>query len=189
MKRHSNALVLAFVAALMLAGCGSDNGSGDSSSGGGENFNDADVTFAQSMIPHHQQAVGMADIALDPARGAGAEVVDLATRIKAAQDPEIQTMTAWLNEWGAEVPSDDHGMGMDGPGMMTEEEMESLGGASGTEFDSMWMEMMVRHHEGAIEMSNAEVASGSNSDAIALAKTIITAQQAEIDEMNGLLAG
>jgi uncharacterized protein (DUF305 family) len=197
MTRFRALTTSAFVFASVFAACGSDEdemahdstGQSPATAAAGAEFNDADVTFAQGMIPHHQQAVEMADIALDPARGAGAEVAGLATRIKAAQDPEIQTMTAWLNEWGAEAPSADHGTEMAGPGMMTDAEMDALGSASGAEFDVMWMEMMIRHHEGAIEMSNTEVESGSNAEAIALAKTIITAQQAEIDEMNRLLAG
>ena len=73
-------------------------------------FNAGDVTFAQGMIPHHQQAVEMATIALDPARNAGTAVKDLATRIQGAQDPEIQLMTGWLAEWGQPV---DEMAGMD----------------------------------------------------------------------------
>lgn len=160
-------------------------------SGASADFNDADVLFAQGMIAHHEQAIEMADIALDPTIGASAEVQDLATRIKDAQDPEIEAMTEWLTAWGQPVQMDTSGghdmSGMEG--VMTAEEMDALGAATGTEFDSMWLEMMIRHHEGAIAMSETVKAAGSSADVLALAEEIITAQQAEIDEMQALLDG
>jgi len=155
------------------------------------NFNDADVAFAQGMIPHHEQAVEMADIALDPTVGASDVVRDLATRIKAAQDPEIELMTGWLTTWGQPITMDENG-GHDMSsmeGVMTAEEMDSLAAATGADFDQMWMEMMIRHHEGAIAMAETVKASGSNPDALVLADQIIGAQQAEIVEMQGFLAG
>ena len=158
-------------------------------SGAAADFNDADVVFAQGMIAHHEQAIEMADIALDPTIGASAEVQDLATRIKAAQDPEIEAMTEWLTAWGQPVQMDTSG-GHDMSsmeGVMTAEEMDALGAATGTEFDTMWLEMTIRHHEGAIAMSETVKASGSNADVLALAEQIITAQQAEIAEMQTLL--
>jgi len=160
-------------------------------SGDSAGFNDADVVFAQGMIAHHEQAIEMADIALDPTIGASAEVQDLATRIKEAQDPEIELMTGWLTAWGQPVQMDASG-GHDMSnmeGVMTAEEMDALGAATGTEFDTMWLEMMIRHHEGAIAMAETVKASGSNDDVLGLAEQIITAQQAEIDEMRALLDG
>jgi len=187
-------------ATALLAACGSDD---DSSANSGSattvaplaaDFNDADVSFAQGMIPHHQQAVEMAEMALDPKAEAGAKVIDLATRIKAAQDPEIQQMTGWLTAWGAEMEpgtSDGHmddGTTMSGgDGMMTADEMATMSAASGAEFDRMFVEMMIRHHEGAIEMANDELSGGSNAEAVDLARKIIAAQQSEIDEMKGIL--
>ena len=193
----------ALLATLTLAACG-DDGSSDSSAitptapasgaataspDASAEFNDAEVMFAQGMIPHHEQAVEMADIALDPTIGAGPEVIDLATRIKAGQDPEIEQMKGWLESWGQPMQmdmSDGHDMGgMDG--MMTVEEMDELGTMTGPDFDRMWMEMMIRHHEGAIEMADTVTADGSNADVRALAEAIIGAQQAEIAEMQALL--
>jgi uncharacterized protein (DUF305 family) len=158
-------------------------------SGAAADFNDADVVFAQGMIAHHEQAIEMADIALDPTIGASAEVQDLATRVKAAQDPEIEAMTGWLTAWGQPVQMDTSG-GHDMSsmeGVMTAEEMDALGAATGAEFDTMWLEMMIRHHEGAVAMAETVKASGSNADVLGLAEEIITTQQAEIEEMQALL--
>ncbi|SDO58237.1 DUF305 domain-containing protein [Lentzea jiangxiensis] len=154
--------------------------------------NDHDVRFAQEMIVHHQQAVQMAKMV--PGKSTNAKVLDLAERIEGAQDPEIKTMTGWLSKWGAaptasSMPKMDHGS-MDhgaGTGMMTAVEMAGLGRVSGAGFDRMWTEMMIRHHQGAIEMSETHLDKGSNAESKKLAQDIITAQQAEITEMQGLL--
>ena len=152
-------------------------------------FNDADVEFAQGMIAHHEQAIAMAEIALDPAIGASPEVTDLAGRVQTAQDPEIELMTGWLTAWGHPLTMDESG-GHDMEsmeGMMTAEEMDALAAASGTEFDTMWLEMMIEHHTGAVAMAEGVKDAGVNADVRALADQIIAAQQAEIDEMTGLL--
>ena len=186
-------LSAAVLAALALAACGSDDDNTGSPAtapaGSSAAFDDADVMFAQGMIPHHEQAIEMADIALDPTVGAGPEVADLATRIKAGQDPEIQQMKGWLDKWGQPMQmdtSDGHDMS-DMDGMMTVEEMDELGAMTGADFDRMWMEMMIRHHEGAIEMAETVKADGSDPDVLALADAVITAQQAEIAEMQAFL--
>jgi len=172
------------VIALALTGCGgSDEGSRTA-----PQFNDADVTFAQQMIPHHRQAIEMARLAQQ--RATSDEVKELAGEIEKAQDPEIQTMTGWLQAWGKDVPEDVSGMahgGVDMPGMMSTDEMKALESASGTGFDRMFLQMMIRHHEGAIELARTEQANGKNGDAITLAKQIETAQTAEISVMERLL--
>lgn len=184
--------------AIVLSACGSDttsSGAGTSvavSTATSSEFNDADVAFAQGMIPHHQQAVEMADLALRPEAAASAETIALATEIKNAQDPEIVLMTSWLQAWGKPVEMD--GMdGMDGmagmEGMMSTDEMTGLGALTGADFDRSWATMMIAHHEGAIAQSQTAKASGSNPDVLLLADQIIAAQQAEIDQMNALLAG
>ncbi|HAP78000.1 MAG TPA: DUF305 domain-containing protein [Acidimicrobiaceae bacterium] len=150
----------------------------------------ADVEFAQGMIAHHEQAIAMAEIALDPTVGASPEVVDLARRIQAAQDPEIDQMTAWLTQREQALTmdmSDGHNMA-DMPGMMSAEDMERLPTLVGPEFDTVWLEMMIAHHQGAIEQANTVLADGTNPELAALANAIITAQQAEITEMEALLA-
>jgi uncharacterized protein (DUF305 family) len=152
-------------------------------------FNDADVEFAQSMIAHHEQAIEMAEIAQDPARQAGADVLALAGRVEAAQDPEIDLMTGWLDAWGQPTQMDTSG-GHDMSemtGMMSVEDMDELGAKTDTEFDHMWLTMMVEHHEGAIEMATGIQNDGANPDVKTLASQIVTAQQAEVDEMRQLL--
>lgn len=153
-------------------------------------FNQADVDFAQGMIPHHAQAIEMADMAI--AQSDSAEVTDLAERIHAAQDPEIEQLTTWLEDWGQDVPdremSMDHDMGdMSMDGMMTQDQMGEMAAATGAEFDRMFLEMMIVHHEGAVSMAEDEVANGKYEPAIEMAQSIIDGQSAEIDEMNQLL--
>ncbi|MER7070623.1 DUF305 domain-containing protein [Terrabacter sp. NPDC000476] len=149
--------------------------------------NQADITFASSMVPHHQQAIEMADMALTQA--SSAEVKNLATQIKAAQEPEIATMTGWLTAWGAApMPSGDHDMGgtsMDG--MMSAQAMVALKDASGTAFDRMWLQLMIKHHEGAVAMAKTHLAQGQSPDAKALAQAVIDGQTKEITMMTTLL--
>lgn len=192
MKRTLMSITLAVVAALTVAGCGSDtdsNGSTGSTESSDAQFNDADVTFAQQMIPHHEQAVEMATMAQE--RASSPEVKQLAAKIEAAQGPEIDTMAGWLEDWGQEAPSDSMGgmdhSGSDMSGMMSDEDMESMGAATGTEFDQMFLTMMIEHHTGAIEMAQAEQQDGENPDAIALAEKIEADQTAEIAQMEDLL--
>lgn len=199
MIRRFTVPTLAFALVATLAACGSDDSpSADTAAeapsttpAGNAALNDADVEFAQGMIAHHEQAVEMAEIALDPNRQAGAEVIDLATRIQAAQEPEIEQMTAWLTAAGESITMDmSEGHDMSSmEGMMTAEQMDALAVATGTEFDTMWLEMMIAHHEGAISQSQTVKANGSNPDVLTLADQIIAAQQGEIAEMQALLAG
>ncbi|WP_142058306.1 DUF305 domain-containing protein [Pseudonocardia kunmingensis] len=161
--------------------------------------NEADIRFAQMMIPHHRQAVEMAEMAVE--RAENPDVKALAEQIQAAQDPEIATMTGFLETWGAEVPDDggmagmDHsdmpGMtdpGMSGmDGMTTPEQMEQLQGATGAAFDRMFLEMMIIHHESAVRDSERELAEGVNPQAKDLAAQIIEAQNAEIAQMRQML--
>ena len=151
-------------------------------------FNDDDVMFAQMMIPHHEQAIEMADIALDPSVGAGKAITDLATQIKAAQDPEISQMKGLLSTWGKPLASDsgmDHGSMMSG--MMTTDEMDALGKLTGAEFNKAWAKGMIAHHQGAIEMADTVKAEGESALVQELADAIIQAQKLEIDTLELLL--
>lgn len=157
----------------------------------GAEFNVTDVYFAQGMIPHHGQAVQMADMALETSTNP--DVTALAEQIKAAQSPEIEQMTTWLTDWDQTVP-DPHAVmddNMDGAGgmMMSAADMARLGNATGADFDRMFLEMMILHHEGAIEMAEQELAEGKYQPTKDLAQAVITGQQAEIEEMNTLIAG
>jgi len=212
---------------LLLASCGGDDSTTTDSAGAGHSMgssssggpmspsgtsspagtpasgphNAADVAFATGMVPHHGQAVVMAEMA--ETRAASPEVRQLAADIKAAQGPEIAQMSGWLAGWGEDVPdADSMAMGMDHDmgdmggddssgmgGMMSSDDMSKLTAASGPAFDRMWLTGMVAHHEGAVEMSKAELMQGANPDAKKLARAIITAQQAEIATMRKILGG
>lgn len=173
-------LALMFASTLLLAACGGSDSEDSGSTGSSADFNQADVAFAQGMIPHHEQATEMADLALE--NGDSDEVTSLAQEIKAAQEPEIETMQGWLDDWGQPGSGDEKMMGM-----MSDQEMADLEAASGAEFDEMFLKMMVDHHTGAISMAETEQADGENGDAKALAGDIIEAQKAEITEMESLL--
>lgn len=191
MKKTLSSIAIALTAALALAGCGS---SSDADEKADAEFNSADVTFAKSMIPHHEQAVVMAKMARTQA--SSAEVKTLAAQIEAAQAPEIEAMTGWLQAWGKDEPdSSGHDMGDGGdmmddadmPGMMSNDDMSMLGNAEGPAFDQMFLTMMISHHEGAIEMAATEQQDGKSPDAIRMAEQIEEAQTAEIALMKSLL--
>jgi uncharacterized protein (DUF305 family) len=192
MRKTLAAIALLATAGLTLTACGDDTDGNSTGTESSAAFNDADVTFAQQMIPHHEQAVEMAQMA--QGRASNQEVLSLAEDIEAAQGPEIDTLRRWLDTWGEDVPASgmDHGdMGHDSggtmSGMMDEEQMSDLMAASGADWDRMSLEMMIEHHEGAIEMAEVEVDQGENPDAVALAEKIISDQQAEITQMQQLL--
>ena len=194
MKKLTLTTVAIAVAALLLGACGSHDmgsmnmGSSDTSNSIPESadFNDADVMFAQMMIPHHQQAIEMSDIALDPNTGASAAIIALATQIKGAQDPEISQMKNLLTTWGmpTEMGSMDHSSMMEG--MLSLEEMDTLGQLKGAEFDKAWAKGMIAHHEGAIAMANDVLANGKNSEILALANAVVSGQSTEIETLKPL---
>jgi len=190
----------ALILALLAGGCGEHgpdhNNMGTAATSAaapksGATFNAIDVKFATDMIPHHRQAIEMAEAARSKA--ATPEVKALADRIAKAQEPEIATMSGWLTAWGAPVPSPGamhHDMGDMGqmPGMMTDREMQDLSKAAGKDFDRMFLQMMIKHHQGAVEMAKTEQAQGQDPAAKQLAAKIAADQTAEITEMQGLLA-
>ncbi|GEL17329.1 DUF305 domain-containing protein [Pseudonocardia asaccharolytica] len=201
-------LLAAAAAAAVLAGCGTSTvASGaaataplPSAAGPAEvsaSHHDADVAFVQGMIPHHAQAVQMSRLAADHA--SSPQVTELASTIEAAQDPEIAQMQGLLRAWGlpaapTTVTGDPAGANHGGAGhggmsgMMTEDQMRQLGQARGPGFDRMFLQMMIEHHDGAVEMATTQLANGQNAEARALAQKIIDAQRAEIAAMRDLLA-
>lgn len=191
MRSKTFIISASFVALITLVGCSSSDSSTtntDNVQTADQAFNNDDVMFAQMMIPHHEQAIEMSDIALDPTIGAGASVNELATQIKNAQDPEIAFMKSVLTTWNQPLSMDstiDHSEMMDG--MLTLDELEALGALRGAEFDTAWIEAMIRHHEGAIKMTDDLIKSGINEELIKLGRDIIAAQQIEIDAMKALL--
>lgn len=195
------------LSALALSGCGShDTGSVSATHGASSSasatasygpaatgpHNAQDVRFLTGMVPHHEQAVEMADMVLS--RDTNAEVKALATQIKAAQGPEIAQMSGWLLGWGQSVPtraaSMDHGMsgmGHSNDGMMTDAEMIDLDQAAGSTFAKMFLTGMTTHHQGAVEMARTELVEGQNAQTKQLATAIISAQEKEIATMKALL--
>lgn len=193
--RSTLTIVGVLVTVITLSACsttttmgGMDHSSSSAPSSSSENtgaFNDSDVAFAMGMVPHHQQAVEMADMILAK-DGIDQRVIDLATRIKAAQDPEILEMTAWLETWGSPMDSMS-GMGGMGEGMMSDDDMAALDAVTGVEASKLFLEQMTTHHQGAITMAKTEISDGKNPDAITLANAIVTGQSAEITEMSDIL--
>ncbi|MGV8896328.1 MAG: DUF305 domain-containing protein [Rhodoglobus sp.] len=197
MKLRTIALISsALVSTLILAGCSAADPAPSPSSSSSEEasavFNSADVMFASGMIPHHQQAIEMADVVLAK-DGIDARVIELAQQIKAAQDPEITTMKGWLTEWGIEYDeSAMEGMvgmeGMDhGDGLMSQSDMDALDRATGDDASRLFLEQMIVHHEGAIMMAELEIDNGNNPAAIELAEAIVSGQTTEVSTMNTLL--
>lgn len=193
--RRVTALVAAAVIAIPgIAACsavtvgdhGGDHGSQMMDPAGDANA--ADVMFVQMMIPHHEQAVDMS--ALAPDRASDPRVLDLAERIAAAQDPEIAQMRAMLVRW--EVP--EMGSGMDGmenmpmAGMVSAEDLAGLAASSGEEFDRQFLELMIAHHEGAVTMAQDAQRDGADPELRSLLDAIVTSQNAEIAEMQAILA-
>src|SRR6184192_73742 len=192
------------ISALLLGACSGNDpampgmsgmSSSPSAAGAAEQsgHNADDVSFTQQMIPHHNDVVTMAKLV--PSRSSNPKIVDLASRIEKGQSPEVQQMQGWLTTWNASMsmPGMSSGAmpGMDGgtmPGMMSADDMKMLEQAQGTEFDKMWLDMMTKHHRGAIDMAKTELGKGVSPDAKALAQKIIDAQQGEIAEMQGLLS-
>ena len=175
-------IFITFTAAMslsLLAACSNGDDEAD--------HNEADVSFAQDMIPHHRQATEMAKMA--ESRSENPEIRELASKIIDAQQPEIDLMSGWLTSWDEEVPEEMSGMDHSGgmPGMMSSEDMAALEKSSGDDFDQMFLTGMIEHHEGAIEMAKAEEEKGKFPDAIELARRIQKDQAAEIRTMKSLL--
>lgn len=143
--------------------------------------NAADVEFASGMVPHHQQAVVMAAMALR--HGGTPDFVQLAKAVKAAQEPEIEQMSGWLGGWGEPVPDAGSHMGHSGTAMMSQKDLDDLDAMMGSGFEGMWLTLMVKHHQGALEMARTELAKGQNAEVKKLAQSIVTSQTAEIATM------
>ncbi|WP_425845280.1 DUF305 domain-containing protein [Agrococcus sp. TSP3-2-1] len=185
----------AAVAALVLVGCSGavqePTGGAGASSGAAAAFNDTDVVFAQGMVPHHEQAVEMAEIVL-AIEGVDPRVVEVAEEIRAAQAPEIEQLDAMLEAWGQDRGRvDGHGEhgahGGTGEGMMSPADLEALERAEGAEASRLFLEQMIEHHEGAVMMAQVEVDGGESAAAVRLAEAIVREQRAEIDAMRALL--
>ena len=194
MSRRNRTTAVLMTGALLFTACGGHDmsdmstGSTDTNVTDSERgFNDADIMFAQMMIPHHEQAIELADMALDPTLMASEQVKALASQIKNAQDPEIDLMAQWLDEWEQPLMdmSVDHSMTMEG--MLSVDELGAIGQMNGEEFDQAWIGAMIAHHKGAIEMADTVKAEGESALVQELADAIIEAQKSEIDTLELLL--
>jgi uncharacterized protein (DUF305 family) len=178
-------ILLALAAAFLLAACnqgGDDQEQGTAPAEAAPN--DADVTFTQNMIPHHQQAIEMAKLV--DSHTDRPELRKLADSIVSSQSQEITQMQNWLCSWGKPAtPPEGHGGHGDTemPGMMSMSDMRGLMESTGTEFDLAFVEMMAVHHQGAIDMANTELKDGSLPEVTRLAEQIIDTQQDEIDQL------
>lgn len=194
--RFATAAALPLAAVIALAGCAGTGGSGsmpgmDHGSGPmttattAAEASETDILFLTMMIPHHEQAIEMSDTLLAKT-GVDDEVTALAEQIKTAQGPEIETMKGWLSDWGVSMSE---GMsGMDHGGMMSESDMQALEDAEGGDAARLYLEQMIGHHEGAVDMAQDEIDDGENSEVVDLARSIVDGQTAEISTMKELLA-
>ena len=192
-NRTARALgALTLTLGLALSACGNDDGDSDSTTEvSATDHNDADVAFATDMMQHHAQALVMVDMTMS--RDLDPEVQQLAEDIRVAQGPEIETFTDWLTDWDEEVPETmrDHGnaghdmgdlgdsmegMDSDMPGMMSADDMTALKDASDAEFQTMRLERMVEHHEGAVEMAQTEAEDSQYKPADDLADNIVSSR-------------
>jgi uncharacterized protein (DUF305 family) len=159
-------------------------------------YTSADVRFLRDMIPHHQQALDMAALAKD--RTNREELIEAAGRIDASQKDEIEFMREWLEEReelaSASADHGDHaahaGAGM--KGMATPEEMAALAAATGTDFDRQFLQLMIKHHEGAVAMVETLTKQPGAAYEPALfefTRDVTNDQNAEIERMNVLLIG
>jgi uncharacterized protein (DUF305 family) len=137
--------------------------------------------FAKMMIPHHEQAVTMSELALK--NTSNSEVLALATAIRDVQAPEIEEMQGWL---GNDDSHDAHNHDMEMGGMLTDEDLEKLASLRGDAFDQFFLTSMIVHHEGALDMVDM-IKDSTNSEVSTLAANIIKSQSAEIEAMKALL--
>lgn len=187
------ALLAAVVVSLSLNGSedqkslNSGSSHGESSHGGhsstNENFTGADVMFLHMMIPHHQQAIDISNLAMENSQDN--ELLKLAQIISRDQAAEITQMKAWLVDAGA---SEDMGHSMDGMGgMLSSAELEALAAARGVEFDRLWLKGMTEHHDGAIHMTQM-IEDAQNPEIKTFGSKVIADQSAQIAQMKEMLA-
>lgn len=176
-------LLAAVIMTAVVSSCGVPSPTPESQS---TKHNAADVTFAQKMIPHHQQALDMA--AMVPSHTTNHELIVMAKHIALDQQAQIDTLQGLLRQWD-EPAATDHmghdGMGMDG--MVDAATMDKLPTLKGADFDNLWLRSMISHHEGAVAMAEPEVAQGENATTVKMAKIIVEWQQFEIGQMHAML--
>lgn len=163
--------LVAAISLILLSGCATAE---EANSG----FSPSDINFAEMMIPHHEQAIEMSDIAFK--NTTNTEVLQLAQEIKDAQAPEIDLMKSWPGV----MESTHAGHMMDG--MLSDDELDALRKARDAEFDRLFLQGMIKHHQGAIDMA-LDVKESKNQVVADLSAAIIKQQEIEISAMSELL--
>jgi uncharacterized protein (DUF305 family) len=179
--------LVALIMALSISGCASASNKGmdhegHSSEASGDLSSD-DVMFLQMMIPHHQQAIDMSDLALT--KSTDSELLALAKDIRDEQAAEIVKMKAWLDKAGADLDpghSMGHGMG----GMLSDSELAALKAATGKNFDLLWLKGMTGHHVGAIDMATM-IEDADNDEIKSFGQAIVTSQSAQNKQMAAMI--
>jgi len=148
--------------------------------------------FAMMMVPHHTQTLAMVDLAVKKATNAKGKA--LASKIRKAQLPEVERMSGWLIAGGIPIPGAEGGHNMAGmdakpDGMMSAQQMTGLGAATGSGFDRMWLQLMVKHHQGAVAMARTQLKKGVNPDGKQVARSIVNSQSGQIATMTSILTG
>ena len=185
MKRLNAIVLVAVLVVSPLSGCVIVSGAGNTSRQEESPYSANDIMFAQMMIPHHEQAVELSDLALEVSTSA--EIRDLAKRIRDGQAPEIDIMQGWLDSTGVASMMEGHSMEGHGmSGMVSDKDFDTLQSLESPEFDQLFLELMIAHHEGALDMVTM-ISESKNSDVSSLAQAIVEVQTSEIEEMKALL--
>jgi len=191
--RRMAVAVSTVLAAATLSACGADNAK-DTAPAAGDmagmttsapataGFNDADVAFAQMMIPDHTMVADMA--ALAEKKAASKDLKTLAARMSKDNTAQADTLRGWLTTWGKPASGDMAGMTM--PGAMTAKDMDMLESMSGMRFDMMFAQMMVKHHQATMQMARDETSKGSSSDAKTMATNMISTLTAQSKQLQAL---
>jgi uncharacterized protein (DUF305 family) len=179
--------LVALIMAVALAGCSNDSNmgmdhEGHSSMATGD-LTGADIMFLQMMIPHHQQAIDISDLALT--KSTDSELLALAKDIRDGQGAEIVKMKAWLAKAGADLDPG-HSMGHDMGGMLSDSELAALEAATGKNFDLLWLKGMTGHHDGAIDMA-AMIEDAENAEIKSFGQAIVTTQSAQNKQMAAMI--
>jgi uncharacterized protein (DUF305 family) len=179
--------LVALIMVMALAGCSKDSSmgmdhEGHSSMASGDLSSD-DIMFLQMMIPHHQQAIDISDLALT--KSSDSELLALAKDIRDGQGAEIVKMKAWLDKAGADLDPG-HSMGHDMGGMLGDSELAALKAATGKSFDLLWLKGMTGHHDGAIDMA-AMIENAENAEIKSFGQAIVTTQSAQNKQMAAMI--
>ena len=185
------AVMAALAAAIVLSACGGSttrNNATSTPANQPASHNLADVAFTANMLPHHQQGLDLA--AMVPSHTGNADLIKLASGIAGSQQPEIKTLKGFLVQGSERPDADTRGPAdIDMTGMVDQVTMTKLGSLQGADFDRLWLQSMISHHQGAIDMANTEISNGVNTDAVTMAKHMVSMQQGEIDQMKKMLGG